>query len=366
MIDPLTNRRIRQRSISPTSSEKSKWRELMLERGGYLAHNGFLEPLRMADIVDWDTEIDDVLEDRESEEIRKYDPQSASSCLIVNPDVGVPSFTESLLSVVDVCPEDLPVADNLLLVHKPAGLLTLPGIGPSKSECLASRVTKWLESTEDGKNVLQGISCPKIRKKWRKKAKPHVPRPCHRLDQDTSGLIVVALTQEAQRCGQMLFEKRKIDKMYVALVAGHINEEYGSVEFSIGKVAAGGGHNAFACEVPNQEGAPFIEGTLRSAKTEWRVSARLSVAERDAPSTTPSAHYTRVELKPVTGRGHQLRLHMAAIGHPILGDKLHAPPSVANAAPRLCLHAESLIFPVRASANDDTILLASGLSPAPF
>ena len=81
-------------------------------------------------------------------------------------------------------------------------------------------------------------------------------------------------------------------------------------------------------------------------------------------STCLEANYTRVELKPVTGRGHQLRLHMAAIGHPILGDELHAPKEVADAAPRLCLHAETLSLPVL--NGDQEVVMASATYPAPF
>ena len=189
----------------------------------------------------------------------------------------------------------------------------------------------------------------------------------------------MALTPHARRCGQMAFEDRRTDKTYVALVAGHLAEDEGVVEYAIGKVPdESGEYNRWACDVMGvgdaseaQGRLQFIEGSLREARTMWKVSARLSVPidegngkDGSDSDSTWMAKYTRVELKPVTGRGHQLRLHMAAIGHPILGDELHAPKEVADAAPRLCLHAETLRLPV---LNDDQeMVMASASYPAPF
>lgn len=102
-----------------------------------------------------------------------------------------------------------------------------------------------------------------------------------------------------------------------------------------------------------------MEKSLRDAKTRYKVLKRfkLLVDETDGNAV----QYTKVKLEPLTGRGHQLRLHMAAIGHPILGDKLHAPDNVASATPRLCLHAEELELGVRifqVSAGYDTSCMA--------
>jgi tRNA pseudouridine32 synthase/23S rRNA pseudouridine746 synthase len=111
----------------------------------------------------------------------------------------------------------------------------------------------------------------------------------------------------------------------------------GIVDLAIGKVQRGD-HNEWECEGNNVAGQ-FIEKSLRPARTEFSVSKRFAVINQENGQTF---HYTRVMLTPKTGRGHQLRLHMASLGHAILGDHLHAPPHVARAAPRLCLHAEKL------------------------
>ena len=296
---------------------------------------------------------------------------------------------ELLLSPMAVVPSDdtngdnisttTPYASDLLFLHKPPGLLTLPGIGPDKADCLASRTNEWLRTTEEGRSRMAMVRAEtdgeKKKRNKKKKKKPHVPRPCHRLDHDTSGVVVMALTPHAQRCGQMAFEGRRTDKTYVALVAGHVVDDEGAVEYAIGKVPdESGEYNRWACDCDVASGGDgeqvehlqFIEGSLRAARTEWRVCARL---EGEAESPSPSAagggaKYTRVELKLVTGRGHQLRLHMAAIGHPILGDELHAPREVADAAPRLCLHAETLRMPVL--SDDHEVMWASATYPAPF
>ena len=267
-----------------------------------------------------------------------------------------------------------PYASDLLFLCKPSGLLTLPGIGPDKADCLASRVNEWLQTTEGGRQRMTMVRAAESKNKKKSKKKPHVPRPCHRLDYDTSGIIVMALTPHAQRCGQVAFEERRADKTYVALVAGHVVDDEGVVEYAIGKVPdESGEYNRWACDATlggdreQVEHSQFIEGSLRAARTEWKVSARLE-GEGEAESSLSAAvgakKYTRVELKPKTGRGHQLRLHMAAIGHPILGDVLHAPREVADAALRLCLHAETLRMPVL--SDDQEVIWASATYPAPF
>ena len=108
----------------------------------------------------------------------------------------------------------------------------------------------------------------------------------------------------------------------------------------------------------------FIEKSLREAKTEFRVSKRFTI-ETDSGD---EAKYTRVELTPYTGRGHQLRLHMASIGHPLLGDNLHAPISVAEASPRLCLHAERLELNCLLQKDEGSFVTSkvNVSSPSPF
>jgi len=293
--------------------------------------------------------------------------------------------------------------DQLLFVTKPSNLLTLPGIGEEKSVCLASEVNQWLSSTPDGSEAIKKafqsardnqpiIQPPKKRKRKRDhdKKKNFVPRPCHRLDLDTSGAMVIALTQDSLRIMSALFESRSIQKTYVALVAGHFDfkgngsfsseRDEGTVEYPIGKVHCEEKNiNEFKCYIPSDDDGTlhvrnkqkvwsddkdgFVKGSLRDAKTEFRISKRFTKTMPDGTEVK----YTRVHLKPLTGRGHQLRLHMAAIGAPILGDTLHAPNDIAKATPRLCLHAEKLEMDAIHSAGEGPMvkmnLLATSLPP---
>ena len=117
--------------------------------------------------------------------------------------------------------------------------------------------------------------------------------------------------------------------------------------------------NEFACLTTpgckKDEEDMFVKGSLRSAMTKWTVLERFSLPLdiEEEEKKKAFANYTRIRLTPITGRGHQLRLHMASIGHPILGDELHAPKEVACATPRLCLHAETLNLPVRVTEPSD-------------
>ena len=99
----------------------------------------------------------------------------------------------------------------------------------------------------------------------------------------------------------------------------------------------------------------FVEKSLRDARTQYTVLKRFKLSTEYAGPSEQCVEYTKVKLEPLTGRGHQLRLHMAAIGHPILGDQLHAPATIAAATPRLCLHAEELELDVRVDEGNDGI-----------
>ncbi|MFM8785822.1 MAG: RluA family pseudouridine synthase [Phycisphaerales bacterium] len=181
----------------------------------------------------------------------------------------------------------------LLVADKGCGLLTVPGIGPEKADCLVAR----LQARWPGARVV------------------------HRLDRDTSGVIVLARDAQTHRALSMQFERRETGKRNAALVAGHPPRDAGEIDLPIRKDLV---------NTPLQV-VDFVHG--RPSVTRWRVAARL-----DGP---PRA---RLELEPVTGRSHQLRVHLLAIGHPILGDDLYAPPDVRAMAARLCLHAERLSF----------------------
>ena len=185
---------------------------------------------------------------------------------------------------IDILHED----ETLLFVNKPADLLSVPGRGENLSDCLISRLhSKYSD-------VLL----------------------VHRLDVATSGVMVFARTAEAQRHLGLQFEKRYTEKTYEALVAGSPPES-GHVNLPL---------RADWPERPRQM-VCFEHG--KTAQTNW-----IKINKNQNSS--------RVSLHPITGRSHQLRVHMWAIGHPILGDRIYAGDNVFNAASRLCLHAKSL------------------------
>ena len=179
---------------------------------------------------------------------------------------------------------------EVVVVDKPAGLLSVPGKGPHLADCLIARVQAVFPTA-----LL-----------------------VHRLDRDTSGVMVFALTPHAQRHLGLQFEKRQTKKTYVARVWGRVAEAAGTVDLPL------------IVDWPNRPRQKVDHAEGRPAQTDWRV-VRATDAE------------TRVRLMPVTGRSHQLRVHMASLGHPILGDPLYATGTAAD-HPRLMLHAESLRF----------------------
>ena len=192
-------------------------------------------------------------------------------------------------------PLELVFCDDLLIVAvKPAGLLSVPGRGDDKQDCLSARV--------------QAMHADAL--------------VVHRLDMATSGLLVFGRGAEAQRRLGDAFAQRAVDKRYVALVAGALREADGEIDLPLA---------ADWPRRPRQQVDP-VHG--KPSLTRFRTLGH------DARSNV-----TRVALQPVTGRSHQLRVHLCAIGHPILGDALYAPPAVAAQAPRLMLHAESLVLP---------------------
>ena len=212
--------------------------------------------------------------------------------------------------------------DRMLVVDKDAGLLTVPGRGAEKADCLLSR--------------LAAAGHPECL---------HAP---HRLDRDTSGLIVLGRDPEAHRHLSVQFQDKRVRKQYAALVLGWPSDDEGSVDAPIGKVRLPGDEHARMRIVP--PGTPKGRASL----TRWRVIERC---EADT-----SERFARVELTPVTGRAHQLRLHMQLLGHPILGDELHGSPAAVAAANRLCLHAAQLDFERPGGAGERMQVQA----PVPF
>jgi tRNA pseudouridine32 synthase/23S rRNA pseudouridine746 synthase len=178
--------------------------------------------------------------------------------------------------------------DSLLVVNKPDGLLAVPGRGPDKQDCLISR----LQSDFPDALIV------------------------HRLDMSTSGIMVFARGMQMQRHLSQMFSERKIDKYYVAVVEGKLEPEVGEVNLPI------------AADWQNRPSRKIDAATGKRSLTRFRF---LNFIEGNS----------RVELQPITGRTHQLRLHMSAIGYPILGDALYGN---ATSSPRLMLHASSLKF----------------------
>ena len=196
--------------------------------------------------------------------------------------------------------------DDLLAVNKPSGLLAVPGRGPDKADCLATRVA---ERYPDALVV-------------------------HRLDRDTSGVFLLARNVEVQRRLGRMFECREIHKTYLAVATGHVVDDEGTIDFPLAK----------DWTRPYRHRVDFVAGRL--ATTQFRVLAR-------------DVGRTWLELRPVTGRSHQLRVHLAALGHAILGDNLYATDDVRDAADRLMLHAWRLELthptngePLRIEADD--------------
>ncbi len=178
---------------------------------------------------------------------------------------------------------------RLLMIDKPTGLLSVPGIGPQKQDCLIARVREtYLEA-----------------------------RIVHRLDRDTSGVIVLALDAESHRQLSIQFQEREVQKTYRAVVSGVMEQDEGEIDLPIRK----------DLDDPPRQMVDHDRG--RAAFTRWRVLER-------------GVDRTHIELTPLTGRSHQLRLHLKAIGHPILGDDLYAPPDTRGMADRLMLHAHTL------------------------
>lgn len=188
-------------------------------------------------------------------------------------------------------PLDVIHADHeVLLVNKPHGLLSVPGKGEHLADCLLTRIQAAFPEA-----LL-----------------------VHRLDRDTSGIMVFALTPHAQRHLGLQFEKRQVKKTYVARVWGRIAEKTGTVDLPL------------IVDWPNRPRQMVDHDNGRPAVTDWRV---MRATETE----------TRVRLYPRTGRSHQLRVHMREIGHPILGDPFYA-EGAARDFPRLMLHSESIRF----------------------
>ena len=177
---------------------------------------------------------------------------------------------------------------HLIAVNKPEGLLSVPGRGEDLADCLLSR----LQAAFPGTLLV------------------------HRLDRDTSGVMIFAQTPHAQRNLGLQFEQRKTKKTYVARVSGRLSPRTGTVDLPM------------CVDWPNRPLQKIDHVNGKAARTDWKVL-------RD------SEEESRVRLFPRTGRSHQLRVHMLALGHPILGDPFYATGAAAD-FPRMMLHSEEL------------------------
>jgi len=183
--------------------------------------------------------------------------------------------------------------DYLIILNKPTGLLSVPGRGEDKQDCLISRVQKEFS---DALIV-------------------------HRLDMSTSGLMVIARGKKIERNLSILFQQRKVDKKYITIVEGKVSVNSGEVDLPL------------MTDWPNRPKQKIDFENGKSSQTQYTV---LSYDKKN--------NTTRLELIPLTGRTHQLRVHMQSINHAILGDELYASKEVIEKSPRLLLHACHLSF----------------------
>ncbi|HEX19768.1 MAG TPA: RluA family pseudouridine synthase [Acidiferrobacteraceae bacterium] len=183
--------------------------------------------------------------------------------------------------------------DTLLVLNKPGGLLSVPGKGVDRQDSLATRVQREFPDAE----------------------------VVHRLDMATSGIMLMARGKSAQSQLSKLFQQRQVQKSYIAVVDGRLEQDSGEIDLPL------------ITDWPNRpkQKVDFEHG--KSSQTRYRV------LQYNAADNT-----TRVQLEPITGRSHQLRVHMQQLGHAIVGDRLYADEAAQAKADRLLLHAESIGF----------------------
>ncbi|MCW9054171.1 MAG: pseudouridine synthase [Motiliproteus sp.] len=179
--------------------------------------------------------------------------------------------------------------ESIVVVDKPHDLLSVPGKGPDNKDCVVSRLQQRF---------------PTI-------------RIVHRLDCATSGVMVLALDADSHRHLSRQFQERQTHKVYVAKVYGQPSDNQGQVELPL------------RCDWENRPKQMVDWEQGKHALTHWYVLSRDSES-------------ARIKLTPITGRSHQLRVHMLAMGHPILGDRFYASGKALNCSPRLLLHAQLL------------------------
>jgi 23S rRNA pseudouridine1911/1915/1917 synthase len=220
-----------------------------------------------------------------------------------------------------ILPENIPLQilhsdEHLIVLEKPSGMVVHPGAGRRKGTLVNALLHHFPEIQDVGPLERPGI--------------------IHRLDKETSGLMVVARSDEARRELQQQFKQRTVDKIYLGVVWGNIQKEEGIIDWSVGRHAKRGDKMSIKSKKP------------RSAETQFKTLRRFQ-------------RYTYLEIKPVTGRTHQIRVHLAASGHPIVGDTRYGKKKIKARVSRLFLHAHRLVFfhPLSSQKMDF-------LSPLPF
>lgn len=181
--------------------------------------------------------------------------------------------------------------EHILVLNKPSGLLSVPGKALEHRDCLQTRAQRVYPTATI----------------------------VHRLDMATSGILLMAMNKAAHRHISKQFELRQTAKSYAARVFGNVQQDTGTVDLPL------------ICDWPNRPKQMVDHQRGKAAQTHWQVLQRN---ERD----------TYLELTPITGRSHQLRVHMLSLGHPILGDRLYANDQALGMATRLQLHAQKLAF----------------------
>lgn len=179
--------------------------------------------------------------------------------------------------------------NDILVMDKPSGLLSVPGKELKHKDSLAVRVNRVFPTAT----------------------------VVHRLDMATSGIMLFALNKPAHKHIGQQFEKRLTKKCYLAKVYGNPGKDDGSIELPL------------ICDWPNRPKQKVDRDNGKDALTHWQILERFE-------------QHSLVKLTPVTGRSHQLRVHMLSLGHPILGDRLYAHESALAMAERLQLHATRL------------------------
>lgn len=195
------------------------------------------------------------------------------------------SYTPPLTPYLDILYQD----DDIIVLDKPSGLLSVQGRAPEHADSLQTRVQRVFPTAT----------------------------VVHRLDMATSGIMLMAMNKAAHRHLSRQFELKQTKKTYEAVVFGYLSQESGEVNLPL------------ICDWPNRPKQMVDIEKGKQAQTRWQVVNHQS-------------NTTRINLFPITGRSHQLRVHMLSLGHPIIGDRLYAPPTALALAPRLNLHAKYL------------------------